>query len=185
MTFDNDKKTALAKEDKSKKGSVDERILPLLVIINAHPDYYTTSSCSGRVYLWRGSGKKNETEWLTISHDPITDDFFTLETAISGLVWLRVEPFILHVACRSLAAAQQLVTVSRMQYKKSCLLSVGKKLIVEIRGSEFVEMPLYRDGKMLFVGERSFLTALVNERLQQIFFGIERFQKSVEEELKK
>lgn len=183
MTFDNEKKTCLEKEDKSKKGSIDARVIPVLKVLNAHQDYYTTSSCSGRVYLWRGSGKKCETEWLNLSHEPVNDDFFILENT-HGLVWLRVEPFILHVACRDIIAANRLVTVARTQYKKTCLLSLSKKLVVEIRGSEFVEMPLYKEGLNLFAAEISVLTALVNEKLTAIFSGLEKFTKLLEREMK-
>ncbi|KAF9547586.1 hypothetical protein EC957_008242 [Mortierella hygrophila] len=35
--------------DKSPKGYVDEPLLPLIVLINNHQDYVTTSSCSGRI----------------------------------------------------------------------------------------------------------------------------------------
>ncbi|KAG0360109.1 hypothetical protein BGZ54_009692 [Gamsiella multidivaricata] len=35
--------------DKSPKGYVDEPLLPLIVLINNHKDYVTTSSCSGRI----------------------------------------------------------------------------------------------------------------------------------------
>ena len=51
MAFDNEKKTYLPKADKSKKGDLDTKIIPLLNKFNSLPDYYTTSSCSGRVYI--------------------------------------------------------------------------------------------------------------------------------------
>ncbi|KAF9981520.1 hypothetical protein BGZ65_003840 [Modicella reniformis] len=35
--------------DKSPKGYVDEPLLPLIMLINKHKDYVTTSSCSGRI----------------------------------------------------------------------------------------------------------------------------------------
>ncbi|KAF9197001.1 hypothetical protein BGZ50_002712 [Haplosporangium sp. Z 11] len=35
--------------DKSPKGYVDEPLLPLIILINNHKDYVTTSSCSGRI----------------------------------------------------------------------------------------------------------------------------------------
>ena len=47
MAFETDKKTALTKIDKSKKGQIDEQIKPLCDLINSSVDYYTTSSCSG------------------------------------------------------------------------------------------------------------------------------------------
>ena len=38
--------------DKSPKGSVDEKIRPLVNLINLHPEFVTLSSCSGRVAMF-------------------------------------------------------------------------------------------------------------------------------------
>jgi len=38
--------------DKSRKGSVDERILSLTALINSTDDLFTTSTCSGRIILF-------------------------------------------------------------------------------------------------------------------------------------
>lgn len=176
--FPNNKKTFLVKLDKSKKGEIDEKIISLLKIINSKSDYYTTSSCSGRVYLWKGSGKKNETEWLKVSHELIDRNFFELK-AVSGLVWLRLEDLILHVCCKDLDSANKLLELSRRIYKKSCILSASNKIVVEIRGSEFVEMPLYQDGKLLFNGEMGWLAGLVNSRLKKIWEKMEKFSKTL------
>jgi len=165
--FDNNKKTFLAKLDKSKKGEVDQRILPLINSLNAKSDFYTTSSCSGRVYLWKGKGKKNEMIWLRTSHDLIKEDFFQIKE--KGQVWLRLEDFILHIACRNLETANLLLERVRKLYKKSCILSASNKILVEIRGSEFVEMPLYEDGKLLFNGSFSWLKKEINSRLKSIW----------------
>ena len=178
MTFPNEKKMYLAKRDKSKKGGIDQKVIPLLEAINAQDNYYTTSSCSGRVYLWIGTGKKNETEWIKVSHDLITEDFFEIKPP-KGLVWLRVEPFILHVACKDLEAANELLEKAKQIYKKSCILSASNKISVEIRGSELVEMPLYREGKLLYAGELLWLVQLVNERSQRIWEGMERFGRKM------
>lgn len=178
MTFENNKKTFLAKLDKSKKGSVDQKILPLLQVINQKDAYYTTSSCSGRVYLWRGSGKKNQTEWLKVSHDPMRADFFILNE-LEGLIWLRLEPVILHICCRDSAAAEKLLQEAKKIYKKSCLLSISNKMIVEIRGSEFMEMPFY-DGKLLYAGDMAQLQAIINQKLEQIWTGTEKLKKIIE-----
>lgn len=178
MPFANEKKMYLAKQDKSKKGDIDEKVIPLLKTINATENYYTTSSCSGRVYLWTGTGKKNETEWIKVSHDVIDESFFDFQSP-SGLVWLRVEAFILHVACKNLAAANALLEKAHTIYKKSCILSASNKIIVEIRGSELVEMPLYKDGKLVYSGEWNWLVQLVNEKLQKMWEGMEKFRKKM------
>ena len=176
MTFDNDKKTFLLKQDKSKKGDIDEKVKPLLAIINSHPDYYTTSSCSGRVYLWQGSGKKNETEWLKVSHDLIDDDFLKIKDD-KGLVWLRLEPLIMHICCKDRESANRLLELARRIYKKSAFLSISSKIILEIRGSEFLEMPFYNDGKLLFNGDLPFLKELINDKMNKIHQGREKLEK--------
>ncbi len=172
--FQHYKKTFLAKQDKSKKGSVDEQVLPLITAINSFPDYYTTSSCSGRAYLWKGSGKKNQTEWLRVSHGFINENFLKPPPWENELIWLRVEPLILHVACRDLTSANLLLNVSRRIYKKSCILSASNKILVEIRGSEFLETPLHADDKALCT-DFALLVKLVNDKMKKIEEGRKNF----------
>ncbi|MBI2145894.1 hypothetical protein HYU22_00965 [Candidatus Woesearchaeota archaeon] len=174
MTFPNEKKTFLAKKDKSKKGTIDEQIRPVVDFINAHKNYYTTSSCAGRVYLWKGTGKKNQTEWIKVSHDLIQENFLNIKEP--GLIWLRLEPFILHIACRDLESATSLVDLAHTIYKKSCLLSASNKILVEIRGSEFLEMPLYNNSQFLFAGSKEFLVSLINQKMKRMEEGRQRFQ---------
>ena len=47
--FSTEKARVLSKVDLSRKGSVDEPIAELVSYINALEDFYTTSSCSGRL----------------------------------------------------------------------------------------------------------------------------------------
>ncbi len=178
MPFTNEKKMYLSKQDKSKKGDIDEKVIPLLKKINAHDNYYTTSSCSGRVYLWTGTGKKNETQWLKVSHDLIDTHFFDIQP-MPGVVWLRVESFILHVVCKDLDAAKALLEKAHLIYKKSCILSASNKILVEIRGSEIIEMPLYIDGSLIFTGDLSFLAKLANTKIKKTWDDRLRFEKSL------
>lgn|SRR3989338_5029477 len=178
MTFENEKKTFLAKLDKSKKGDIDTRAIPLITTINAKKDFYTTSSCSGRVYLWQGTGKKNETQWLSVSHDPIDPSFF--QSKEPGLIWLRYEAFIMHVACRDLAKANQLLQIARTIYKKSSILSASNKIIVELHASQFIEMPLYQNHELLFSGNLQWLTDIINTKLQENWQQIELLRKKIE-----
>lgn len=182
--FLNEKKTFLAKPDKSKKGSIDEKTINLVEAINRGNDYYTTSSCSGRVCLWKGSGKKNETEQLKVSHNLIDADFLKIDSNQNNAVqndpdtiWLRLEPFILHVACRDMDSAGDLLETARRLYKKSSLLSISSKIIVEIRGSEFLEMPFCHDGNLLFSGDLNWLAGLINAKLNRMWLNMEHFRK--------
>lgn len=175
------KKTFLQKMDKSKKCSLDQRIIPLLDLINAQDDYYTTSSCSGRVCFWTGSGKKSETKWLKVSHDLITADFLNLGPPL-GLVWLRVEPFILHVCCQDLNSANKFLELAKRIFKKSSLLSVQNKIMVEVRGSEWLEMPFSREGLKLF-SQPEFLLDLVNSKLNKIHQNTDLFFRELKPKL--
>lgn len=71
-SFSKEKSDFLKKKDKSKKGCVDEDIKEIINLINSKKDYYTTSSCSGRIVLLEKlSSKKNESNWLFVKHDKI------------------------------------------------------------------------------------------------------------------
>ncbi len=173
--FQNEKKLCLAKEDRSKKGSIDEKCKPIIALLNKNENYYTTSSCSGRAYLWTGE-KKNQSQWYNVTHDLIDDSFFTISTP--GVVWIRVEPFILHVACKDMDAVETLLQAAQLVYKKSSLLSIPKR-IVEIRGSEYIEMPFQKDNIPFFTNLPE-LQNIINQKLTKIFSRIKELEKKIE-----
>ena len=70
--FDRQKKQTLSGIDHSKKGSFDKPIDDLMMYINALPDYFTTSSCSGRIIVFsEGDKKKQGCRWLLTSHETV------------------------------------------------------------------------------------------------------------------
>jgi len=146
MDFDNDKKTFLSKIDKSKKGSIDPVILPLIEKINSLDDYYSTSSCSGRIVLLKESesGRKDKAKWLFVSHDKVDSD--KLIYKINKLpdkknIWFKFEPPIIHISCRNIDAAQKLLDIARPLFKLSGIISTSKN-IVEIRGTDRIDTPI-------------------------------------------
>ncbi|NQV91726.1 hypothetical protein HQ489_04595 [Candidatus Woesearchaeota archaeon] len=164
MMFIHQKNIALSKIDKSKKGSIDTHALPIIETINALENYYTTSSCSGRIYFWQGDGKKCNTEWLKVSHELITSEFFNIQP--QGTAWLRMEPFIIHIACKDLDSANTLLLTAQSIFKKSSILSINKKIIVEIQGSDKVDMPFYENGDLVYTGNQEWLMNLLNNKIQ-------------------
>ena len=52
LQFSSHKARALEKVDLSRKGSVDEAIMPMVKLLNSTDEYYTTSSCSGRISIF-------------------------------------------------------------------------------------------------------------------------------------
>lgn len=77
--FDSEKKRALDTllspiPDRSRAGQIDTAIVPLVEVINSRRDYYTTSSCAGRLIATQhvpGRPKYNQVDWLFVTHDII------------------------------------------------------------------------------------------------------------------
>lgn len=156
MNFDNGKKVALSKIDKSKKGRIDKEIKPLINLINKSRNYYTTSSCSGRIVLIKQAEgyKKNEAEWLFVSHSPVK--FSQIKNALKKIenypkedIWLREESIIMHIACRTLKDAEILLNkIKPLGFKRSGIAS-AKKIILEIMATENMDAIIAKKGKLL------------------------------------
>lgn len=50
--FDSRKRQVLQQADLSKKGSIDDYIVPLVESVNSNHNFVTTSSCSGRILIY-------------------------------------------------------------------------------------------------------------------------------------
>ncbi|KAL7525854.1 hypothetical protein ACHAXR_001190, partial [Thalassiosira sp. AJA248-18] len=210
--FQTRKTNCLSKRDKSSAGRIDPRAVDICAALNSRDEYYTTSSCAGRCFLYCGDGIKS---WHSsggggedgsgvvdgssgggsggaggggklgffqryrVNHDLIREPqrYFNLTTLIEGggdnskqhhydptgggdpiptigqfdqgnnanfknkleegrrgpnknnnnkleePIWLRFEPFILHVMCRSLEAASVLMALARPSFKNVGLTS--------------------------------------------------------------
>ena len=71
--FDNSKAQCLGKRDKSFAGRIDPHVVEICGIINEREDMYTTSSCAGRCFMYRGEGIKSTSTFtrFRISHEKI------------------------------------------------------------------------------------------------------------------
>jgi len=154
--------------DKSKKGSVDIKIKPLIDLINSYDNYVTTSSCSGRIVLLKRStdSKKHESEWIYTTHDYA--DWNTIWELISCLkldeknVWFKMESPIFHVLCNGFDSAMNLVIKAKSAgFKYSGIFSTkNDTYMVEIMGCEKMES-LIVSKEMLLV-DKKFIEESVN-----------------------
>ncbi|KAL8437363.1 hypothetical protein ACSSS7_000958 [Eimeria intestinalis] len=71
------KEAANIRPDRSLKGAVDALLVPLCAFLNAHPDYVTTSCCSGRITAYQqahaatGKRVKSGGRLVYVSHEPV------------------------------------------------------------------------------------------------------------------
>lgn len=152
MSFAQHKQSLLSKPDKSRQGGIDEGIKPLVSAINALPDYFTASSCAGRCVLLNLYGaRKNQSRWLFKSHREVkpSELIKVLEDAegLKGSVWLKFEPFILHVHSRTEGAAFRLLKLARAcGLKKAGIISGGNTYVLEIEGNDRLEVLVWKQG---------------------------------------
>ncbi len=230
------KQDTLSRKDKSSKGDWDEKILKLCDKINLNENYYTTSSCSGRIVLMINQDKKAERLFLKIWHDLISFEELKKELgkilhsqvrdidgssqALSGLsqknlinerkkfnlddklnpqnfitnskkfatkgasnnnIKFKQESVIIHVACKTFEDAKKFLLKSqRAGFKRSGIISSGKRFVVECISTEKLEFPIINNGKLIVDNE--FLKIVVgkaNENLEKGWGKIERLGKSL------
>lgn len=188
--FDKQKKQTLKSlSDLSRKGSFDHSINEFLTKLNNHLDYFTLSSCSGRILVIKAQkegpnkNKKKGCHWLICSHETVDADtvwkILNNEESVpsevtddmSGIRTLKFEPFILHVQCRNLEAAKKLHTLSLESGYRNSGLTLGKagKIVLAVRSTHGLEAPLTDMLGNLIVDKRyiKFVVELANSKLAE------------------
>ncbi|KAM4551351.1 tRNA wybutosine-synthesizing protein 3 homolog isoform 2-T2 [Odontesthes bonariensis] len=161
-TFGQWKKQCLNKLDLSKKGSVDEDIQHVVSLLNSCEEFFTTSSCSGRIIL--------------------TDGMSGLSRS-NGDAVLKFEPLVLHIQCQKLEDAQLMHSVAINSGFKNSGLTVNKKgkIITAVRSTHCLEVPLSHDGKLLVEHEYiHFLTQIANQKMEENFRRLQRFYQNLQ-----
>jgi len=171
----------LSKQDKSYKGFWDKHIKKLCDKLNSLENYYTTSSCSGRVVLMIDQEKKGRNLFKKVYHELIS--FKELKEDLNEIIKdekkpikFKLESCALHVACRTFEDAQELYNKAKLAgWKKSGIISSGSRFIVELTNTDKLEFPIIRDKKLLVDDE--FLKVIVDEANKKLKRGWERIEK--------
>jgi len=175
--------------DASPQGHVDPLCEPVLRLINEHPDFVTTSSCSGRVSIFHTGADPAATKartgggWLLVSHDPVSpaqviDALRELPEGL-GLTAFKFEPFILHVRCRTLFAARTLLTAAVAAGYRNSGLMAGQRLMVAVRSTLHLDAPVAMDGRS--VVNDTYLTLLATLSTQKFHENAARISAFQEE----
>ena len=184
MNFNNQKKMALSKIDKSRKGSIDKRIKLLIELINKNKHYFTTSSCSGRIALIEG-GKKHENAVLWKSHDVVDVEILEHNLRIKhkgrGILWLKVEPCMITLISSSVKNASEIVNLAKGAGWKKSGFSISRKgrIIIELASTENLAIPLHNmDEKIL-----KFFVKEANKKLRKTHQKIKRLREKLKQKL--
>lgn len=183
------KKQRLNKLDQSKKGSVDEDIGHVVSLINSREDFFTTSSCSGRIVLVDGPPGSSDVQkqgcvWLFVSHRECScEDLMSGLRMSRGDAVLKFEPFVLHVQCRRLEDAQLMHSVAVDSGFRNSGSTVGKtgKIIMAVRSTHGLEVPLSHHGKLLVEQDYvHFLSQTANQKMEENLRRIQRFYQNLQ-----
>ncbi|UCH87947.1 MAG: hypothetical protein JSV49_06665 [Thermoplasmata archaeon] len=148
---------------KLEAGEIDEHIIEILKLINSSENYYTTSSCSGRIQLivLPKLGDKPGSRILGKWHDII--EYEELDAALKSwdgkdILMLLVQSPVIHAVCSDLESALILRNIgSASGFKYSTIRSIQsgkeegelqKNIIVEILSTERMDVPLGNKGKL-------------------------------------
>jgi tRNA wybutosine-synthesizing protein 3 len=180
-------------DNKICEGEVDEEILPIVKGINSNTDYFTTSSCAGRIVLLEipKLGDKENAQFLGKWHDKVTQSevlaaFSKAEE--NTTIFLLAQSPIIHVRCKTLKSAvklRNLAVESGLKYStiKSLTLSSKNepiKMVVEILSSENIHAPIARNKKLLADEDyMGFLVEYANQALQRAREKLERFGANI------
>ncbi|EFB29960.1 hypothetical protein PANDA_005097, partial [Ailuropoda melanoleuca] len=188
------KAQCLSKADLSRKGGVDEDVVEFVQLLNEREQYFTTSSCAGRIILLDGGINGFEVQkqnrcWLLVTHKPcVKDDVMAALKKATGDAILKFEPLVLHVQCRRLLDAQILHSVAIDSGFRNSGITVGKrgKTMLAIRSTHGLEVPLSNKGKLMVTEEYiDFLLKIANQKMEENKKRIERFYNCVQHALEK
>ncbi|KAM8951112.1 tRNA wybutosine-synthesizing protein 3 homolog [Lycaon pictus] len=188
------KAQCLGRADLSRKGSVDEGAAGLVQLLNGREQYFTTSSCAGRIVLLDGGINGFEVQkqnccWLLVTHKPcVKDDVIAALKKANGDAILKFEPLVLHVQCRQLQDAQILHSVAIDSGFRNSGITVGKrgKTMLAVRSTHGLEVPLSHKGKLMVTEEYiDFLLKIANQKMEENKKRIERFYNCLQHALEK
>lgn len=183
--FQKRKKQQFTKKDKSSIGSIDKRIEKLCKRINIKKEYYTTSSCSGRICLVKEPLKKKKGLIIKSWHEKINLKDLNKELKKikeKEIIILKQEPCLVCVACNNLDCASNLLELAREKagWKQSGIMTMKKRIILELRSSENLSVPVMSEGKI--VVDKEYLKLIVNEsnkRLVRTWEKLERLESLI------
>jgi len=188
--FIENKKKSLLKLIKAKKDFlVDKKIIPILDIINNSDNYFTTSSCFGRIVVLQipNIGNKKEAEFLGKWHREINleDIKNSLEKFNDGQLWLLAQSPIIHIIAKTIEDAEKILKLAfSCGFKNSGIRSIGKRIVVEICSTERLDAPIGYKGNIFCNDDYlDFLVKISNQIINKSTNKLNIFENKIKKDL--
>ncbi len=186
ITFDKLKRYHVERLKKAmESGEADEPIYYLLNYINSLDNYFTTSSCAGRIILIKipESGKKKDAKFLFKSHYPVKFEeiyqkLLEVYDKYKEKIYFKQEPLILHIAAKDINSAIVMLDIARKAgFKHSGIFLIKEeRVMLEVIGNEKIETIISKNKKLL-ISEEYFreLVEEANKKLIRVMENTRRF----------
>lgn len=186
----NHKASVLNKSDKSFKQSIDAPVVDIVDHVNGLDRFLTTSSCSGRIMFINEADpgkRKNGAQFIFVSHDYVraddADSLLVTCSSLSGNVFLKLEPLIVHIECDTLNLAVDLLHLLKKEneFKHTSIVSAAnRKFIVSIKAMAKLEIPVVYGGVVMTDAmQLKRYLEIANERMKENFDAIEKLRVMV------
>jgi tRNA wybutosine-synthesizing protein 3 len=176
-------------DEAKKMGRMDEDFIPLCDFIKKTKNYFTSSSCAGRIALiGLGEGEtKQESAFYRKWHRKVKpkEVLDAIEAFNGKILWFKQEPIILHLGTNTLDNARKLLVFCEKTGIKRAGIKVAKegKFIVEMLGTQSINTPI-KEGKM--TADEKYIKYLVkkgNEKFEKNQELIKKMEKVAKQEL--
>lgn len=169
---------------------VDEDIKDILELINSSENYFTSSSCSGRITLIElpNLGDKKKAKFLGKWHRKVaySEIQSSINLAKEGMIWLLAQSPILHISAKSNILADNMIKIAISSgFKNSGIKSISGNIVIEICSTERLDAPIGRDGN-LFCNKKhlNFLVDVSNNIIERSNKKLIFFKKNLGKMLK-
>jgi tRNA wybutosine-synthesizing protein 3 len=181
-------RTTFEKAVREKKA--DPLVIPLCRFLNQQLEFFTASSCSGRITVLEldESENKRESAFFYKKHGSVQTEavWKRIREKSRNNLWFKQEPFILHLGTNHLENARLLLECCKEAGIKRAGIMVAKpgKFVLEIIGTQGLAVPVKQKNRMLV--EKKFFRFLVkqaNKKLERNFERLKKFEQALRKKL--
>ncbi|MBS3061218.1 MAG: hypothetical protein J4215_01385 [Candidatus Diapherotrites archaeon] len=171
-------------------GKADKPAIPLCEFLNSLPEFFTASSCSGRVILLNVDSMETKQtaafHYKTHGLASAMVSWKKLSEKTRKEVWFKQESFILHIGTNHLDNANRLLECARLAGIKrgGIMLAKPGKFILELQGTQGISAPIkYQDKLLVNRDYYEFLVRRANKKMKKNSQQLEKFEKILREKL--
>ena len=180
------KEKAIRRWEKAvEKGEADESVVEIVELINSSEDFYTTSSCGGRIVLCVSKDNDKESfRFLGKWHHKITEKELreTLENFDDeGTLWFKMEPFIFHICGRNVETSSEIIReVKSIGLKSSGIFQTEKRVMFQVIGEDWLSVPVGEKGRTTISSKMiPMLVEKANKKMEDNLERLEKFEKII------